>query len=117
MQAFAPKWARSAAGAQQGAFAFLGPDAALRDPKREAAVAASGIPHTVVRAARVRDAPGGGSQLRFGALSRDGGGEGGEIRQVTALKAACRATGQTTTCAPKCSRKAADVGHGRVGAE
>lgn len=38
------------AGSQQGAFAFLGPDAALSDTKREAEVAASGIPHTIVRA-------------------------------------------------------------------
>lgn len=38
------------AGGQQGAFAFLGPDAALSDAKQEAEVAACGIPHTIVRA-------------------------------------------------------------------
>jgi hypothetical protein len=37
-------------GGQQGAFAFLGPDAALSDAKQEAEVAACGIPHTIVRA-------------------------------------------------------------------
>lgn len=38
------------AGSQQAAFAFLGPDSALSDAKREAEVAVSGIPHTIVRA-------------------------------------------------------------------
>ena len=69
-----------AAGSQQGPFAFLGPDGALADTGREAEVAASSIPHTIVRAGRVREAPGGGSQLRFGALSGGGGGGGGDIR-------------------------------------
>jgi uncharacterized protein YbjT (DUF2867 family) len=57
----------SLAGGQQGAFAFLGPDAALSDAKQEAEVAACSIPHTIVRAGKLVDTPGGDSQLRFGA--------------------------------------------------
>lgn len=45
------------AGGQQGAFAFLGPDAALSDAKQEAEVAACSIPHTIVRAGTLPAVP------------------------------------------------------------
>jgi hypothetical protein len=44
-------------GGQQGAFAFLGPDAALSDAKQEAEVAACGISHTIVRAGALPAGP------------------------------------------------------------
>jgi len=73
----------SLAGGQGGGFGFFGSDSALRDASREAAAAAAGIPHTIVRAAAVVDRPGGDCQLSFSAGSpagkSGGGGKSGEI--------------------------------------
>jgi hypothetical protein len=77
---------------QPGGLAALfggGGDATLRDPAREQAVAASGLPHVVVKAGPISDAPGGASALAFsvaggGSAAGGGGGGGGVSREDVA---------------------------------
>ncbi|GBF97835.1 DNA excision repair protein [Raphidocelis subcapitata] len=52
-------------------------DAALREPAREQAVAASGLPYIIVKAGPFSEAPGGASALAFSAAAAGGGGGGG----------------------------------------
>lgn len=51
-------------------------DAELRDAAREAQLAASGLPHIVVKAGPIRDEPGGGSALAFSSGGGSSGGSG-----------------------------------------
>lgn len=55
-----------------GGFAALfgnGADAVLRDPQREAAVRASGIPHIIIKTGSIQDKPGGNTALKFRRVS------------------------------------------------
>jgi hypothetical protein len=84
---------------QRGGLAALfqgGADACLRDVAREAAVAASAIPHVIVKAGLIDDVPGGASKLAItpsrasGSSSGGGSGGGGSVSRedlATALVA------------------------------
>ena len=49
-------------------------DKVLKDPKREEVLRGAGVPLTIVRAARIKDAPGGASEI---VLRQGGGGAAG----------------------------------------
>ncbi len=78
-------------------------DAALQEPQREADVAASGLPYTIVRTAAIQDAPGGASTLalRRGELAVAGRESGTGISRedlAAVLAAALQAKGLPDSC-------------------
>lgn len=82
-----------------------GEDPAIKDPKREAALAASRIPCTIVRCPAVKDQPGGRSNLKFSKAAK------GSITREDLATVVAQAAQQK---APKGSRKFA-VAAGKKG--
>jgi hypothetical protein len=75
---------------QPGGLAALfggGGDAGLREEARELQLAASGLPHVVVKTGAIRDVPGGSSALAFSGDVRSGG--GGAAQGISREDLAC----------------------------
>ena len=62
---------------------------ALQDPKREAAVHAAQIPHTILRVGQIRDTPGGAQELRFSQVQGPRASSGTSLVRTCSRTAVC----------------------------